>query len=247
MRKGSAISPRGSSGALYAVIVGFALVSAVSARAETRVLFVGNSLTYFHGVPYLFASMSEDLYDRNVVVHSLLQPGGWLVQLLEQEHTLNRLADSPYDVVILQENGGALFCGSAESGPPERCLESIAAHRAIVDAAGHSETITVLLGTHRPEPIPEASERLARGEAWVRKEAGLDLHVPLAPAFFKGRSMWLELPWLDEDGGHPGWATAMLSACMTTKTCSERGVTHSRGYLILSRSGHRWSRCRLRA
>jgi hypothetical protein len=196
------------------VLVFFPLVSgAQNAAGETRVLFVGNSVSSYHGLPYVFEEVASDLYGAQVQVDTWAQAGGFLTQAAAQDDVLRRLESDPYDLVVLQESGGLLLCARGEDSASwsDRCKTSLDAHRRIIAAAAKDGSKTVLLGTYQMRP--EAAAALDQGERMMQHAAAIDAHVPFATLFLEGRARYPDMPWLDSDGSHPGSAAVLVVAC----------------------------------
>jgi hypothetical protein len=200
-------------------------------QAETRVLFVGNSVSYYHGLPYVFSEVASDLYGVEVHVDTWAQAGGWLGQALSHEDVVSELSADPYDVVVLQESGGLLMCGSSDpNGWSDICQVSLRAHEGIVSAAARGEALTMLLGTNQMRP--EATLALTEGELGMQSAAEIDVHVPYGRLLMEGQGSFPDLEWLDADGGHPGPGAVLLMACRIAEEAfdSERGSLASLEY-----------------
>ena len=183
-------------------------------KAPVRVLFVGNSITYYHGVPYLFSAVASELYGTEVAVDFLVQGGGHLVDVIEIESVMNQLASTKYDVVVLQEWGGQLLCAAGESSrssPP--CIASIEAHRKLAQVSRAVDAITVLLGTY--QPVEQVARALVVGENWFFNSLEFDRYVSVAPLLITGEAEYPLLGWKAEDGVHPGPALSIAMALAT--------------------------------
>lgn len=87
--------------ALRQVSLSLVLVAATAA-CQTRVLFIGNSYTYTNDLPGMFTALAASLGED--VVTGMSAPGGYTFNLHTQNTaTLNALAQSDWDVVVLQE------------------------------------------------------------------------------------------------------------------------------------------------
>lgn len=79
----------------------------VSARFEentTRVLFIGNSYTYYHSIPQLFRSMAEHKYpDLNIKIKFIGHGGATLEQHWHEGLALDEIKSGRWDFVVLQE------------------------------------------------------------------------------------------------------------------------------------------------
>jgi hypothetical protein len=182
------------------------------ANAETRVLFVGNSVSYYHGLPYVFEEVASDLYDLDVHVDTWVQPGGLLSQASSEDNVMVELAADPYDVVVLQEWGSLLMCSRAsEANWSDRCRKSLDAHSSIIAAAAGTDAVTILLGTNQMRA--DATAALDEGERRMQLRANIDAHVPYGRLLLEGQDRFPAIPWLDPDGGHPGPGAVVLMAC----------------------------------
>ena len=72
-------------------------------KRHLRVLFIGNSHTYYHGLPEWFARMaSVDGYECNVTM--LAHPGWYLHQHVKEPEVRFNIEYGHYDYVVLQEH-----------------------------------------------------------------------------------------------------------------------------------------------
>lgn len=80
------------------------LASAAIAQDDTlRVLFIGNSHTYFNDMPQIFADLAQS--GGRVVIKDSSTPGGYtLEQHSTNPTTLNKIRLGTWDYVVLQEN-----------------------------------------------------------------------------------------------------------------------------------------------
>ena len=184
--------------------------------ASTRILFVGNSITYYHGVPYLFGALAENLYGETVEVDFLVQPGGHLADVLRFEDTIAKLRWVDYDIVVLQEWGSQLLCGASKVGrdSPD-CVASLNAHRILADTAGGANSMTILLGTYQPNT--QVAAALIAGEKWFVESLEFDRHVRLAPILLNGEACLPQMSWTAKDGIHPGPDLALATALAVAK------------------------------
>lgn len=80
-------------------------VALLSATAQERILFVGNSLTYYNDMPQLFKSIAEEKGHR-VEVQAHTVGGAGLATLLPSEEVLRLVQDGRWDKVVLQPGTG---------------------------------------------------------------------------------------------------------------------------------------------
>ena len=72
-------------------------------KRHLRVLFIGNSHTYYHSLPEWFARMaSEDGYECDVTM--LAHPGWYLHQHVKEPEVRFNIEYGHYDYVVLQEH-----------------------------------------------------------------------------------------------------------------------------------------------
>jgi hypothetical protein len=108
-----------------------------AAPEPLRVLFVGNSLTYYNDLPATFAALYRHAStDGAIEVDLLARAGATLREHLDQGALAMQLRDGDYDVVVLQEFGGWPACSSqlaSCAATPQALVEAVAlvrAHRA---------------------------------------------------------------------------------------------------------------------
>ena len=180
-------------------------------RASTRVLFVGNSITYYHGAPYLFSEVADGLYGKPVVIDFLVQPGGHLADVLRFEETIAQVRRTDYDIVVLQEWGSQLLCGASKAGRDSpTCVASLTAHRSLAEIAGGGDSMTILLGTYQPNL--QVAAALMVGEKWFFESLEFDRYVRLAPVLLNGEASYPQMSWRANDGIHPGPDLALAIA-----------------------------------
>ena len=87
------------------------LLALLSASAQERVFFVGNSLTYYNDMPSLFAGIANDKGYR-VEVDSYTVGGTGLAEMLASGELLRRLESERWDKLVLQPGTGESSGGS---------------------------------------------------------------------------------------------------------------------------------------
>ena len=100
-------------------------VSAQMDRSDSsvfRILFVGNSLTYYNDVPAMVGEIYSSIDQNFVIETDMLVQGGYSIEQHLNNSTLKQvLAESTYSVVILQDFGGWPLC----STNVEACSSSV--------------------------------------------------------------------------------------------------------------------------
>jgi hypothetical protein len=147
------------------------------AERPLRVLFVGNSYTFYNNLPQVFVAVARAAHPgRPAPEVELVAAGGAtlddLLGLPRFDATLRR---GPWDVVVLQERGGLLACLTTMQRPvPTDCAASVGAHRKMIKAARAAGARSVLLFGTWQMGTREAGAA-SRG---TRKLAGM-LDVPM--------------------------------------------------------------------
>jgi hypothetical protein len=90
------------------------IAGAKSDRPGIRVLFIGNSTTYYNGMPQMVQKLAEgDPGARPVFVVSYTRPGWSLWKASRDDRLADLIQDVPWNTVVLQEHG-ALATASLE-------------------------------------------------------------------------------------------------------------------------------------
>lgn len=177
-------------------------------RGDTpeRVLFVGNSLTYYGNLPAVYSALNT-ANGRPTTSDMIVEAGATLDQRLADGSVVRALEARRYSALVLQERGGDLI---GAFGPQS----VIASRKAIKDLAvlaqGHDVEV-VLLGSYQGNP--EASRRLVDGESAAAKASEVR-YIEVSERLRQFGSSHSELTWFAEDGMHPGKHLALLNAVL---------------------------------
>jgi hypothetical protein len=134
-----------------------------------RVLFVGNSYTFFNNLPAVFVEAAR--FARPGLpapeVEMVAAGGATLDDLLTLPRWEGALGRGPWDVVVLQERGGVLACLTTLQRPlPTDCATSVSAHRKMTKASRAAGATRVLLfgtwqmGTREPGAASRGTRKL---------------------------------------------------------------------------------------
>ncbi len=179
-------------------------------ESTERVLFVGNSLTYFGNVPAIYAELCA--VEGRVVSSDMIVVGGaTLSQRVADGSAERALTARKYTTLVLQERGGDLIC----SFGPESCVESRQAIKLLADVAKGNGVAVVLLGTY--QGVPAVSRELVEKESKAAADAGIP-YVEVSGQLQHLRSAAPDLLWFAEDGMHPGKDLALLNALLVYRT-----------------------------
>ncbi len=179
-----------------------------------RVLFLGNSYTYFNNAPEIFAVLARGaLPDRQVEIQTVAIPGATLVSLWERSDARRVLRSSKWDYVVLQDQsqlGDGLRDGKFVVNSPTLLHWGVRLFDAEVKRAG-ARTVLLLTWSRLSEPHQQGDLDYAYDS--IARELGAIL-APVGPAgqLARQRSPGLEL--YAKDGSHPSPAGSYLVACV---------------------------------
>lgn len=183
--------------------------------APQRVLFVGNSLTYYNDVPRIVAAMLAAA-DRSPEVDMLASGGETIAGHLRQGELAKLLDQRVYDIVVLQDLGGFPACDNAFPGC-KQAVDSVCEGANLVRAA---HATPILFGTW--QQVPAAQRQLSgatREEAKRCNVAVVD--VGAAMQRFTARIPDVS-PWLKD--GHPTLAGSWVAASALARGISGRDL-----------------------
>ncbi|GAA3007032.1 hypothetical protein [Actinokineospora diospyrosa] len=181
----------------------------------TRVLFVGNSFTYFHNLPELVVALARP--DRAVSVAMLATPGAVLGEAWATGAPTAALR-SGADYVVLQEQstlGGELVVDGIPR-PQDPAKFHAAVRLAVADIVSANSS-AVLYMTWARRDDPDAQHALSHAYTSIGEQLG----VAVSPVGIAWRTALAERPDLvlhDEDASHPAPAGSYLAACVLTAT-----------------------------
>jgi hypothetical protein len=176
------------------------LDDARSDRRGLRVLFVGNSITYWNDTPQLVSRLAEE--DRGAEIPlfavSFTRPGWTLRDSASDKQLWRLLAGTEWDAVVLQEQTTL-----ANSSP----------------SVVRQESLPAALQLH--EHVTGRGAQLVIFMNWPWRYRGdladqLDsvLVAPVGPAASEAVRRRPDLDLLDDDGHHPSLAGSYLAACV---------------------------------
>lgn len=183
--------------------------------APQRVLFVGNSLTYYNDVPRIVAAMLAG-GDRPLEVDMLASGGETMAGHLRQGELAKLLDTHAYDIVVLQDLGGFPACDDTFPG----CKQSIASICDAVKRVRDAGARPILFGTW--QRVPAAQRELSgatRDEAKQCHVAVAD--VGAAMQRFTARVSNVS-PWLKD--GHPTVAGSWVVASVLARAIAGRDL-----------------------
>jgi hypothetical protein len=184
-------------------------------RGEVRVLFIGNSYTFYNDMPDMFASLIRKA-GYGVIVETAAEGGWTLADHAASTETKKIIETGTWDYVVLQEQSiipSVRERRNREMEPSARILVNA------ITAVNAQPIIFVTWG--RRDGLPEAGfdsffemqEQLQLGYT----EIAQSLDVALAPVGKTWQLGLLEdanIPLWDTDGSHPSVEGSYLSACV---------------------------------
>ena len=192
-----------------------------ASQKTTRVLFVGNSLTYTNNLPAFVAELlAANETDTRFEVDMLVEGGAQVDDWATDERLDGVMRRSRYDIVVLQEQGGRASCAAEiETRSTSSCVAVIDGHRSVGKLARLYGARLLYLGTYQPHP--RFSRELVKAEAWIASDTGAD---PIEISETLNRLL-VQLPtakWFDSDGMHPGPMLTALMAVRVFKTIEKK-------------------------
>ena len=117
----------------------------------TRVLFVGNSITFVDNLPAVFAALAAT-NGYPVTTEMLVASGAGLADRVADASVARLLDQQRFDFVVLQERGGALACTRLPAPALDYCDSSRRAHVALGEVIKAHGARAVVLGTYQLTP-----------------------------------------------------------------------------------------------
>ncbi|QSQ23023.1 SGNH/GDSL hydrolase family protein [Pyxidicoccus parkwayensis] len=195
----------------------------------TRVLFIGNSYTYYNNLPRMLEALAASASPPlPVETRAVVVGGAQLKTHWDDGKALKVLREGGWDYVVLQEQstlGGLLVDGRLEINDPERVFFPYA--RKFDSEVRRQGAKTLLSLTWSRQWAPEAQVRLNHAFFSLGRELGATV-VPMGPAWLTVREQHPEVSLYVADGSHPNPAGTYLAACTLYATLfgrSPEGLT----------------------
>lgn len=196
---------------LFCLGAQFLVGGSVAADRETnpeRILLAGNSILYTNNVPEILSEIAKT-NGKALSVDMFAKGGAQISDLLASKPVMDAIESEKYDVVVFHDRGGDAMC--AASPPAEfggACKMMIEDHIRFAGKVRSYNAKPYLLGTYQPSWV---SARLASGERFIAAEAGIP-HIEISEKWNALVAKHPDMPWLAEDGMHPGVALSVLMA-----------------------------------
>lgn len=202
-----------------------------SDRPGLRVLFVGNSFTYFNDMPAMVQRLAAgDPQARPLFAAWYARGGGTLAQAADDDDLRELIASEHWDAVVLQEQSWI------PSSPAAREREMLPAARTLAGLVRKRGARTVLYMTwgyrHGDRELPGDSYAAMQARVTASyTAAGRRLRAQVAPVGLAWRSAFRERPSLElrgPDGHHPNRAGSYLAASVLYARLTGRDPRASR-------------------
>jgi WD40 repeat protein len=169
-----------------------------------RVLFIGNSYTYFNDLPQMISALAK-AGNQRPLEHARETPGGWsLEQHFKSDKTLKKIADGKWDYVVLQE----------QSLRPLKDRKLLFEYAAKLDAEIKKHGAkTLLYQTWSRQDAPEKQAELSKAFVDLGKELGAKV-IPVGEAWARALKDDPKLVLHNADKSHPNKAGSYLAACV---------------------------------
>jgi hypothetical protein len=202
-------------------------------KDSLRVLFIGNSYTYFNNLPRQVQAMAELDSAARPIAFRMVAPGGMTLKgHLAGNDAVPAIKSQKWDVVVLQEQSAlanpVMRAGVPEPGAPDVFF---AAARALDSIIKQVKARTVLYETWSRVGQPQQTETIALAYEKIAKELGATL-APVGRAFATVRSERPAIALNIEDKSHPTAAGSYLAACVLYETISGRAAPAASSRLV---------------
>ncbi|MBW8367505.1 MAG: hypothetical protein K0M70_06565 [Arenimonas sp.] len=176
-------------------------------RLYTKVLFVGNSLTYVGNVPAVYSALAQ-ANGHDSPSDMIVRAGATLSQRVGDGSVARALEEGSYTHLVVQERGGDLMCSFGAGS----CTQAREAVLALADVGRRNGAVVLLLGTYQSDP--SASRQLIESESEAARNAGIP-YIEVSGRLQRLRGTAPELSWFfAADDFHPGRDLALLNALL---------------------------------
>ncbi len=180
-----------------------------------RVLFIGNSYTYFNNLPRLIAALAESAHEAQPLESEMFTVGGAsLKSHWENRKAVDRIKQGHWDYVVLQEQStlgpAPLLNGIPQINAPETFYQYARLFDAEIKKAG-AKTFFFLTWARRDSP----QNQVLLNDAYssITKELNAEI-APVGVAWATAFKQRPDLELNQIDNAHPSSAGSYLAACV---------------------------------
>lgn len=174
-----------------------------------RILFVGNSHTFFNDMPAAVASMArEQGFDCDV---TMIAHGGWfLAQHVDEPEVRFNILHGNYDYVVLQEH-------SHPFGPEEKLYDAVRALNKWIQEAG---SVPVIYATWAKKVEESEQERMNAAHERIAEEIGAVL-APVGQNWWTYKNSNPDIEMYYKDGAHASESGSEFAAKVIWESIQE--------------------------
>ncbi|HLF08578.1 MAG TPA: SGNH/GDSL hydrolase family protein [Dehalococcoidia bacterium] len=177
-----------------------------------RVLFVGNSYTYYHDMPGLVGQLAAAAGEpRPLETELVVASGASLQRHWERGQAAARIREAPWDYVVLQEQSTLPIFNPAQMHEAVRLFDG---------AVKESGARTLLYLTWARRNLPRQQSAISRAYIAIVEELGATV-VPVGVAWQRALGERSDLVLHMKDQSHPNPLGAYLAACVFYATLYE--------------------------
>jgi len=188
---------------------------APTAQGPSRILFIGNSYTFYNDMPEMFADMARSV-GYNLQVDTLAKGGAKLSDHAKSMVTQRKLEREQWDYVVLQEQSQI---PAIEDQRNNEMLPATYTLMEMIHVVGATPVLFMTWGYR--DGLPDVgyqdyeSIQTAIKAGYLAVSAELDLAIaPVGVAWMRALEADSELDLWANDGAHPNLAGSYLAACV---------------------------------
>ena len=184
----------------------FALPGLSQSDSPKKVLFVGNSYTYFWNLPQVTAAMMKAKKQAFTTQQSTAGGAHWGHHWRNERglETKRKIQEGDYDIVVLQNHSRSTI------DRPDSLMHFGRLFDQMIKKSG-AQTYLYLTWARSWDPYMQAPIKAKYME--LAEKIGATI-VPVGPAWERARSLRPELEFYDPDGSHPSTLGTYLTACV---------------------------------
>jgi hypothetical protein len=190
-------------------------------EAPLRVLFFGNSYTYFNDLPNMVSKLAGASAGRKIEARSVTRGGANLSEVWSVTNAVETLRNGEWDVVVLQDQstlGSSFIDGRWQVNDPAGLLRWSKFWQAEIQRK-NAKTIFYLTWARKARPEFQTALNYAYAEASVAIGAQI---APAGLAWKRLRETQPQIELFDPDGSHPSPVGTLVNACVFLETLVQR-------------------------
>ncbi len=210
------------------VLLSFTSVSLpLSTETPIRVLFIGNSYTYFNNLPGVLSEFgTSEGSGPQIVTEMVVAGGATLKQHFEGSRAVRTIREGNWDYVVLQEQStlgrSKYINGRPTINQPDTFHEFV---RLLHEEIKRSGGKTVLMLTWARQSSPQHQATLTNAYMSIGKELGVHV-APVGLVWKEVNERNKDIELFMEDGSHPGPQGTYLAACVMYTTITGKSPVH---------------------